>query len=120
MSKTNRTCFVLLNHKPAEEQLVELSKRFGATPVYPSEEHQKLWANIDPFLDVDQVESLVAPLINEISKHDYVWCQGELTATYFIMSVWRVPALIATTRRVVTESNGVKTSTFQHVQFRVI
>ena len=126
--------FIILNHKPNQEQLEDL-KRMGVEEIVRlPEELKKIWADIDPAAEdvIDQIRPILSWLEGEIKKakkageEAVVWVQGEPTATeavvLFSVAIGAKP-IMATSRRESVETTApdgsvVKTSVFRHVRFR--
>lgn len=68
-----------------------------------------------------EVENLAAGLAQTLLPCDVVLVQGEMTLVYTLVSMLKekgTKCVAATTERVVTEKDGVKTSVFNFVKFR--
>ncbi len=126
--------FIILNHKPNQEQLEDL-KRMGVEEIVRlPEELKKIWADIDPAAEdvIGQIRPILSWLEGEIKKakkageEAVVWVQGEPAATeavvLFSVALGAKP-IMATSRRESVETPApdgsvTKTSVFRHVRFR--
>ncbi len=122
--------FLFFSHKLTPEQ-IEDAKRFGIDEfIYMPENLQKIFSNIDPEIDIEDIEVLIKEkfgkfLIENANSGDYVLIQGDFGVVYhlvnFCKSVGLVP-VYATTKREVREieKDGKiqKISEFRHIKFR--
>lgn len=126
-----KKCFIIINHKPTEEQLDELRVYHGVTEFcYPDAGSQWKWANISPDDDLGGVIFSIQNLRHWIRDNsnpgDYIWVQGEPTAQTWLVheaiTYWKLVPIFATTRREsvekVVDGKTVKTNVFKHVRFR--
>jgi len=79
--------------------------------------------NVDPNATLLDIMHIAIEIVKELEKYNYrfIMVQGEHTLTYQIVKelvAYRKKPVAATTQRIVTEKDGVKTSIFKFVKFR--
>lgn len=125
--KSTHKCFILLNHQPGDEQMAELRKRFAITEfLYPTEEFQSLWSNLQPESGLELVQGIREWLANESQEADYLWIQGEWGLCFYLvcwgLSNKRIPIYASSRRQAVEKKldNGTIQSIrkFKHVTFK--
>lgn len=124
-----RKMFVLMNHQLTEDQKVDASKNWSVTEfIYPPENLQKQWGNIDPESKVN-----VQPFLNwmtapPMETDNLLLIGGEAGHTFKIVSILLgmdccFMPVYATTMRESKETmqkdgSVKKISVFKHVRFR--
>lgn len=126
-----KKCFVVLNHRPSEDQLKELRDKFKATEMIElPNELKRIWGQIPPEGSTYPSDHLT-PITDWIKKQartgDILWFQGEVASCMILRNYareWSLLPLHATSKResveVVKPDGSVeKRSIFKHVNFRL-
>ncbi|WP_053991291.1 hypothetical protein [Mangrovimonas sp. TPBH4] len=108
----------LTNHPSSqwEQAQLQAAKKYGVIVDFRFPE-------IDPKASSQELEQLADALALQIEQLNpkAVHLMGELTFTFMLVNKLhskKIPCLASTTKRLTTESSGVKTSVFKFVQFR--
>jgi len=120
--------YILINHEPTIEQLIELEKTYGNYEIIqPEPRIKQFWANIDPELNSlersNKADEIIEDIVNK--KSDIVWIQGESIMVYLVVRKLEekdILAFASTTKRQVVEvkkedGTVVKQSMFKHCRF---
>ena len=121
--------YILLNHKLSKHQVEDAKKYFGIDNIiYPPEQIQKIWANINPEgdLDINPLNEVINWLKSSMVKNDYICIQGEFGAAFYIVEFCYTNDFIplyATSKRIYEEKQSpdgsvIRKHIFKHIGFR--
>ncbi len=115
---------LLFSHKLTDEQITDAKTTLGIFEFrYLPKELQRLFSNVPPELDTlnEYAKPFKTYLQKEAASQDIVLIQGDFGLCFLLANFCKRKDLIpvyATTKRIVSEKEGVKISRFKHIRFR--